>query len=84
MDVLPHYSIGVILTKLTRKYQTTIPAEVRRILGLNKGDSVAFEIEADRVMVRKALPMDTQYLRSLESTLCEWTSDDDDEAYRNL
>ena len=74
----------MLVRKLTQKYQTTIPAEVRRLLGLEKGDSVVFEIEGDRVEVRKASPMDFQYLESLEATLCEWVCEGDEEAYGKL
>ncbi|MBM3790425.1 MAG: AbrB/MazE/SpoVT family DNA-binding domain-containing protein [Acidobacteria bacterium] len=74
----------MIVTKLTEKYQTTIPAEVRQVLELSKGDSVVFEIDNGRVTVRKALPMDMKYLRSLESALCEWMSEHDRDAYRGL
>ncbi len=72
------------VTRLTAKFQTTIPAEVRHVLDLHKGDSVVFEIRGEVVTVRKALPMDMQYLRSLEDALCEWVSENDEEAYRNL
>ncbi len=74
----------MIMSKLTAKYQTTVPSPVRRVLDLHKGDSVIFEVEGNRVLLRKALPMDLEYLRSLETTLCEWTSEHDDEAYGNL
>ena len=72
------------MSKLTSKYQTTVPAPVRRVLGLHKGDAVVFEVEGDKVLLRKAFPMDLEYLRSLEETLCEWTSEQDEEAYRGL
>ena len=34
---------------ITQKGQVTIPAEIRRALGIKKGDRVAFVIEGDRV-----------------------------------
>lgn len=74
----------MIVTKLTGKYQTSVPAPVRRILDLHAGDSVVFEVAGGRVSLRKALPMDVEYLRALETTLCEWVSDNDEEAYRGL
>ena len=72
------------MSKLTAKYQTTVPAPVRRVLDLRKGDAVIFEVEGDKVLLRKAFPMDLEYLHSLEETLCEWTSEHDEEAYRGL
>ena len=71
-------------SKLTSKYQTTIPQEVRKLLLLKKGDEVVFEIEDGRVVLRKATPLDLEYLSSIESTLSEWNSDHDEEAYKNL
>ena len=84
IPVLPHYHGGMIISRMTAKYQATVPAAVRRVLDLHKGDAVIFEVEGDRVLLRKALPMDIEYLRSLQTTLCEWTSDHDAEAYRDL
>jgi AbrB family looped-hinge helix DNA binding protein len=40
--------------KLTEKYQITIPAEVRRQLGLNAGDEVQLVIEDGKVILRAA------------------------------
>lgn len=40
--------------KITSKGQLTIPKEVRRALGLRKGDSLLFEVGDDGVRVRVA------------------------------
>jgi len=40
------------LTKLTRKGQITVPAEVRRALGLERGDKVAIAVDGDRAYLR--------------------------------
>lgn len=74
----------VAASRLTRKYQATIPAEVRRALRLKHGDVVQFEIEGDRVTLRRQTTADRAYLRGLEATLTEWNSPYDDEAYRDL
>ncbi len=72
-------------SKLTSKFQATIPQEIRSILGLKAGDRVIFEITKDKhVNIRKATPLDITYLKALESTLSEWNSESDDEAYRDL
>ena len=39
--------------KITSKGQVTIPAEVREALGLKQGDMLAFEVQAEYVVVRK-------------------------------
>ena len=75
----------VAASRLTRKYQATIPADVRRALRLKQGDTVQFEIEGDRVTLRRQRVADHRtYLRSLEANLSEWNSPYDDEAYGDL
>ncbi len=71
-------------SKLTKKYQATIPEPVRRLLHLNSGDEIAFDIEGDDVHLRKARPVDLVFAHSVEGTLTEWTSAADEEAYRDL
>jgi AbrB family looped-hinge helix DNA binding protein len=72
------------LSKLTAKGQTTIPREVREKLALKPGDLIAFEIQGDAVQLRKVEPLDVGYLRAVQSTLSEWESPEDAEAYDDL
>ena len=72
------------VSKLTSKYQATIPADVRKFLGLGQGDMVAFSIKKDRVVIRKATAIDLQYLKATEKTLSEWASSEDDKLFGNL
>jgi AbrB family looped-hinge helix DNA binding protein len=72
-------------SKLTEKYQATVPAEVRAALKLHKGDSVAFELRDDQtVVLRKATPLDLEWSKSLETSLSEWSSPHDEDSYRGL
>jgi antitoxin PrlF len=71
-------------SKLTSKYQATIPKPVRKLLKLKAGDAIAFDIEDDQILVRRARPLDFAFAQSLEGTLNEWQSIADDEAYRDL
>jgi len=71
-------------SKLTKKYQATIPEPVRRLLNLKSGDEIAFDIEDDDVHLRKARPVDLAFAQSIEGTLTEWTTKADEEAYRDL
>ncbi|MBI2981781.1 MAG: AbrB family transcriptional regulator, partial [Deltaproteobacteria bacterium] len=67
------------------KYQATVPEKVRDILGLKKGDLIEFNIgNKNQVILRKISPADLAFARSLEGTLTEWSSDNDEEAYRDL
>ena len=71
-------------SKLTKKYQATIPEPVRKILHLGSGDVIAFDIDEQGVHLRKARPLDLQFIEALEDTLSEWATAEDEEAYRDL
>ncbi|MGC9171131.1 MAG: AbrB/MazE/SpoVT family DNA-binding domain-containing protein [Thermoproteus sp.] len=44
----------MVVVKVTRNFQITIPAEVRRALGIREGDRLLVEVEGDRIVIRKA------------------------------
>jgi antitoxin PrlF len=72
------------VSKLTSKYQATIPKEVREALGLSAGDMLRFETLGGQVLLRRATPLDLAYLEGVEAGLSEWESEADEEAYRDL
>ncbi len=74
----------MLASKVTTKYQTTIPLEVREKLGIRQGDMVAFELEDGVVRLRRVAPLDVEYAKALAGTLSEWASENDEEAYRGL
>lgn len=55
--------------KLTSKFQITIPARVRRRLGLKAGDSVYLAIEGDRVVLQAVPDSWTEASRGLGADL---------------
>lgn len=72
-------------SRLTSKFQATIPLVIRNHLHLKKSDEIVYELLSDgTVTVRKKTPLDLEYLKSIESTLNEWNSEDDEQAYKNL
>lgn len=72
-------------SKLTTKSQATIPGRIRDFLGMRPGDSVIFEIDENKkVYIRKATPIDFEFLQAVEGTLSEWSSQHDEEAYSDL
>jgi AbrB family looped-hinge helix DNA binding protein len=73
-----------IFGKLTAKSQTTIPKEVREALGAKPGDTLVYRIAKNKVTLARAEPLDRAYLKSVESTLSEWTSPEDAAAYDKL
>ena len=73
------------IVRITAKGQTTIPQEVRSALQVGPGDLITWEVLADgTAIVRRAMPLDFEYLRALDGTLSEWAGDADEEAYRGL
>ena len=73
-----------LTSKVTQKYQATIPQGIREKLEIEKGDRVIFEIEDEKVVLKKLSTLDWEYLESISATLGEWSSEADEEAYRDL
>jgi antitoxin PrlF len=71
-------------SKLTSKYQTTIPTSIRKLLRLSAGDMVGFEIVGDEVKLLRASTLDIAFTQALEGTLQEWSSELDDQAFKDL
>ncbi|EEB73380.1 AbrB/MazE/SpoVT family DNA-binding domain-containing protein [Thermococcus sp. AM4] len=42
------------VTKVTRNYQITIPAEIRKALGIKQGEYLTVELRGDEIVIRKA------------------------------
>jgi bifunctional DNA-binding transcriptional regulator/antitoxin component of YhaV-PrlF toxin-antitoxin module len=75
----------VFNSKLTSKYQTTIPKEVCQILKVKVGDRITFEIRPDKtITIRKTQPLDLAFAKAVSNTLEEWESEADKEAYHRL
>jgi AbrB family looped-hinge helix DNA binding protein len=72
------------VSRVTSKFQATIPLPVRTVLGIKQGDVIAFEVENGLVRLTRATPSDIAFAQALKGTLCEWDSAADDEAYRGL
>lgn len=76
--------MNAVFSKITSKSQTTVPREVREALNVKPGDTLVYRIAKGKVTVARAEPLDRAYLKSLESTLSEWNSREDAEAYDDL
>ena len=72
------------ISKVTVKYQATIPQEIREFLGVRQGDAVEYRIEGGEVKVKRVTAPDSAYLKAVEKTLTEWDSQADDDAFRDL
>ena len=72
-------------SKVTSKGQTTIPIDIRQALRLNAGDEVLFQLEGEHAVIKKAQPLDIEYLKSIQSSFAnEWESMEDCEAFDDL
>ncbi len=72
------------LAKITARGQTTIPKRIRTEAGLREGDAIAFAIEGDHVTIRKIMREEDGYLRGVAETMSEWTTAEDESAWRDL
>jgi antitoxin PrlF len=72
-------------SRLTAKYQATVPADVRAALGLQAGDTIAWDIADGNARVRKIAALDLLFLKGVEANLAEeWLSAEDMDAFRDL
>lgn len=74
----------MVAGKLSSKYQITIPKEVREPTGLQAGDYLAYEVRGDEIILRRVEPFDAAFHKTLESTVEEWASPEDEEAFGDL
>jgi antitoxin PrlF len=71
-------------SKLSSKSQVTLPREVREALGAKPGDTIVYEVEGNIVRLKRLEPFDAAFHLALSSTLDEWASDEDSEAFDAL
>ena len=71
------------ISRITARGQATIPWQIRESANLRAGDVVAFEFENGCVLMRKIVPGD-ELIRGLAGTLVEWSSPEDEAAWRDL
>jgi antitoxin PrlF len=74
----------MITSRLTSKAQTTIPQPVRTALGLHAGDEVSYEIEGDKVVLKRARKPAADAADDPFATFEEWRSEADQRAYADL
>ncbi len=74
----------VYTSRLSSKGQVTIPSEVRESLRLVAGDLVEYEVRAEEVVLKRIEPFDAAFHAALSTTLDEWSSPEDEEAFRDL
>lgn len=74
----------MIRSRVSPKGQITLPKAVREAIGAGPGDVVVYEVEGNTVRLRRVDPFDVEFHEALAHTLDEWTSDEDEGAFRDL
>jgi antitoxin PrlF len=71
----------MITSKLTSKAQTTVPQPIRAALHLKAGDTIAYAIVGEKVILTRA---PTEAVDDPFASFDEWNSEADRRAYANL
>lgn len=74
----------MLTSTLSNKGQITIPKEIRKALGLRSGDVIACEVHDAIITLKRIKPFDATFHMALSKTLTEWSTPDDNEAFRHL
>ena len=75
---------AVRISRVSSKGQVTLPKQVRDAIGVGPGDAVTYDVVKGVVTLRRLEPIDLAFHAAVESTLVEWNSREDDEAYGDL
>ena len=75
---------AVQISRVSSKGQVTLPKRVREAIGVGPGDAVVYDVNKGVVTLRRLEPIDLAFHAAVESTLAEWGSKEDDEAYGDL
>ena len=88
--ILDHNSLCVAGKRIDGIHQDHVtrlshdPKTIREAADLREGDMIAFEIEGNRLVMRKVVPGRDEYLHGLGEVMGEWLSPEDEDAWRDL
>ncbi len=74
----------MLVSKISKKGQVTIPKIVRESLRASPGDWIEYEVQDNAITLRRVEPFDRAFHAALSDTLTEWASAADEEAFRDL
>ncbi len=74
----------MLVSKISRKGQVTIPKKVRDSLHASPGDLIEYEVDGNVVLVRRVEPFDSAFHAAFSETLTEWAPPEDEAAFRDL
>jgi len=72
------------ISKVSIKGQITIPANIRKAMGVEPGDLIAYELQGKAVNLKKIKSFDAAFHAAIADTLEEWNSLEDGEAFNDL
>ena len=72
------------IARMSALGRTTIPRSIREAAGIYVGDTLAFEVRGEQVVVRKAFRDREGAARDVFEIMSEWTLSEDEEAWRDL
>ena len=71
--------------RVTAKGQATIPKRIREAAHIREGDMLAFDLDSNnRITIKRIDPSVDAELSMLQETLSEWSTPQDEEAWRYL
>ena len=76
--------LATLASPVSSEGRVTISKEVRKELDLGPGDPVEQEVREGLVVLRRLEPFDRAFQAALSETMGEWTTPEDDEAFRDL
>ncbi len=50
---MPLRRVPLASTRIGKYYRTTVPGEVRKLLGLSQGDSIVWILDGDKIVIEK-------------------------------
>ena len=74
----------LVRSRLSSQSQITLPKQVREAIGAQPGDIIGYEIRGNVVTIQRLQPFDAAYHASVSENLEEWTTVEDDAAFRDL
>ena len=74
----------MLTSKLSSRGRITLPQAIREALGAAPGDLILYDVEGSMVQMRRLDPVDTVFQAAFSSTLGEWVTPEDKEAFRHL
>jgi antitoxin PrlF len=74
----------MLVSRVSSKGRVTIPKAVRDHLRARSGDFIEYDIQRTVVVLRRVEPFDRSFHAVLSEILTDWSSPEDEKAFRDL